>query len=174
MAFPRIRRRVTIASVALRYLAAVLVAVGSASAALGGEAPGAHSDESLVMHLQNAMGPFVDEKLAAQLGRVVISYKYSIAVLAAEAPEVLDKTDAWLVTFKVTRWTQAVNLFGEISTIPVLIRKRDGAILDIFPHDPEVNKSASDAARKRMASDERCAKCHLLRVRANRDVSSAK
>jgi hypothetical protein len=161
MAFPRSRRIVTSATTALRCLGAVLLAVGSACAAPGGEAPVTPSDESLMMRLQNAIGPFVDEKLAVQLGRVVISYKYPIAVLAADAPEVLDKTDAWLVTFKVTRWTEAVKLFGDISTIPVLIRKRDGAILDVFPHDAEVDKSSSDAASKRMTSDKRCAKCHL-------------
>jgi hypothetical protein len=147
----------------LRWSGAVVLAVGSARAALGAEAPVAPPDESTMMRLQNLLtGPFVDEKLAVQLGRAVVSYKYPIAVLAPDAPDVLDKTDAWLVTFKVTRWTEAVKIFRGISTIPLLIRKRDGAIVDIFPHDPEVDKSP-DAAVKRMTSDERCTKCHLTK-----------
>lgn len=112
---------------ALRCLGAVLLAVGSACAASGAEAPVAHSGESMTMRLQNVTGPFVDEKLAVQLGRVVVSYKYPIAVLAPDAHDVLDRADAWLVTFKVTRWTEAAKIFGGISTIPLLIRKRDGA-----------------------------------------------
>ncbi len=113
-----------------------------------------------MMFLQNFPGPFFDRSLAAQIGRAVLTSKYPLAILSSNAPEIADQGESWLVTFKVARWTQAVQLFRHIQAIPISIRKRDAAIIDIFPHDIGGDEDP-DAVRKRMTAAPACKKCHL-------------
>lgn len=135
---------------------AISVAAISASAE-GSDRP---SGTSIMMFLQNFPAPFVDRSLAAQIGRSVLNSKYPIATLSGDAPEISDQGETWLVTFKVARWTKAVQLFRDIKAIPISIRKRDAAIIDIFPHDMGSDEDPA-SVRKRMTTDPACKKCHL-------------
>jgi hypothetical protein len=123
------------------------------------EAPESPFGTSTTMFLQNFRGPFVDRSLAAELGRTVVSAKYPLAVLSLDTPQVLDQGETWLVTLYVARWTQEAQMIRDVKTIPIVIRKRDAAIIDIFPHD--VGSDADPGAvRKRMMEDVACKGCH--------------
>ena len=113
--------------------------------------------------MQNIGGPFVDRTLAAKIGRDVLAAKYPIAVLSSNAPQISDQGDTWVVTFEVVHWSQAAELFGGIKGIPVSIRKKDAAIVDIFTHGFVV-ASPPDAIRKMMDADAGCKKCHQSRT----------
>jgi len=125
------------------------------------QTPTGFSAPSIMMILQNFPLPFVDRNLAAQIGRAVVAAKYPIAVLSSDVPEILDQGDTWLVTLKVAQWTQAPQLFEGIKAIPISIRKRDAAIVDIFPHGVADNTSP-EVVRKQMETDAGCKKCHPI------------
>jgi hypothetical protein len=129
------------------------------------QTPTPSSAPSPIMILENLVGPFVDRNLAARLGRDVIAAKYPIAILASSAPQVSDEGDTWVVTVEVDHWTEAAELFAGIKAIPVSIRKKDAAIVDIFAHGLG-KASPPDAIRRRMESDASCRRCHQPRARA--------
>jgi hypothetical protein len=142
------------------YLGMGALAISGVAASARTEGPDCPSGTSIMMFLQNFRGPFVDRGLAAQIGRAVVSAKYPLAVLSSDAPQVSDQGEAWLVTLNVARWTQASQLFRNLKSIPIVIRKRDAAIMDIFPHDVD-SAEAPDSVRKRMTTDPACKGCHL-------------
>lgn len=142
------------------YLGFWALAMSIAAISASAEGSDRPSGTSIMMFLQNFPGPFVDRSLAAQIGRAVLTSKYPLAILSSDAPEIADQGESWLVTFKVARWTQAVQLFRQIQAIPISIRKRDAAIIDIFPHDIGSDEDP-DAVRKRLTTDSACKKCHL-------------
>src|SRR5450631_4634216 len=142
------------------YLGMAALAISGVAVSAWAEGPDLPSGTSIMMFLQNFRGPFVDRGLAAQIGRAVVSAKYPLAVLSSDAPQVSDQGETWLVTLNVARWTHAAQLFRDVKSIPIVIRKRDAAIMDIFPHDVGSDE-ASDAVRKRMTTDPACKECHL-------------
>ena len=144
----------------LWYLGIGALAISAAAISALAEGSDCPSGTSIMMFLQNFQGPFVDSGLAAQIGRAVVSAKYPLAVLSNDAPQVSDQGETWLVTLNVAGWTQAGQLFRDVKSIPIVIRKRDAAIMDIFPHDVGSDE-APDAVRKRMTTDPACKGCHL-------------
>jgi hypothetical protein len=58
--------------------------------------------------------------------------KFSQAVLSPELPDVQDKDQFWLVTFKVTEWRVPDRLRPlAASHISLFIRKSDGAVTSV-------------------------------------------
>ena len=88
-------------------------------------------DASMVV--QNAVAPFVTEEFAKRLGNLVMQQKYPGFTFTAESPTVLDKGDAWWVTFVVKEWPKNMEKLrpGLSDHLTLWIRKRDAAILAI-------------------------------------------
>jgi hypothetical protein len=149
----------------LRYLLAGLFSLSAMTAPALPQTLAPSSAPGPIMFLANIGGPFVDRKLAAQIGRDVISAKYPMAILSSTSPEVSDQGDTWVVILEVEKWTESVELLGGIKAIPVSIRKKDAAIMDIFTHGFE-RASLSDAVRKTMESTASCRSCHRPHTKA--------
>jgi|GEM_PF-3283072 len=160
--FLAIERMTRVCSIAMRMrcLGMSALAISGIAVSAWAEGPDLRSGTSIMMYLQNLQGPFVDRGLAVQIGRAVVSAKYPLAVLSGDAPQVSDQGDTWLVTLSVVRWTEAAQLFRDVKSIPISIRKKDAAIMDIFPHGVGRDETP-DAVRKKMATDPVCKGCHL-------------
>jgi hypothetical protein len=84
------------------------------------------------MFLLNFEKPFVSRSFAEQLGRLVMTEKFKQAVLVAGPPEVQDKNDIWVVTFKVSEWKIPEGIRSAVaSQVSLSIRKSDGAVVAI-------------------------------------------
>jgi hypothetical protein len=150
----------------LWYLGIVALTSGAAAISSAAEISDQPPGRSEMMVLQNLQGPFVNRDLAATIARAVVSAKYPVA-LSKDPPKISDEGETWLVTFKVERWTQGAQMLRGIKAIPISIRKKDAAIIDIFPHHA-TGETNPDAARKRMTTDVACKGCHLTHVGASR------
>jgi hypothetical protein len=83
------------------------------------------------MFLWNFGGPFATGDFAKKLGVLVMEQKYPGASFEAASPTVLDKGDAWWVTFTVTQWPKDMEKLRPIlpRQIALMIRKSDAAVL---------------------------------------------
>lgn len=147
------------AAMRMLYVCMGALAISGAAASAWADGQDLASGTSTMMFLQNFQGPFVDRGLAEQIGRAVVSAKYPLAVLSSDTPQVSDQGETWLVTLTGVRWTQASQLFREVKSIPIVTRKRDAAIMDIFPHDVD-SAEPPESVRKRMTIDPACKRCH--------------
>jgi len=107
----------------LLFLGMGALAISGIAVSAWADGPDLPSGTSIMMFLQNFPGPFVDRGLAAQIGCAVVSAKYPLAVLSSDAPQVSDQGETWLVRLNVTRRTQAEQLFHDVKSIPIVIRK---------------------------------------------------
>jgi hypothetical protein len=82
------------------------------------------------MQLQNISGPFVSQSFAERLARLVIEEKYPKNIFTAQgAGHVVDKGDAWWVTFdNAIKGTMATMIPIRLT---VHIRKANGEIVTI-------------------------------------------
>lgn len=84
------------------------------------------------MFVLNFEKPFVSRGFAEKLARLVMTEKLGQAVLAADAPDVQDKNENWLVTFKIAKWNIPDGLRPmATSHVSLAIRKADGAIVSV-------------------------------------------
>lgn len=83
--------------------------------------------------LQNYGGPLVTSEFAATLGVLVIEQKYPGVGIEPVSPTVLDKGDAWSVTFTISQWPKDMEKLRPLlpHRITLLIRKSDAAVLGI-------------------------------------------
>jgi hypothetical protein len=101
---------------------------------------GSMKEMSMTMVALNQIQPFVNERLAEKIARIIIEDKYpkDFFVIRGSASVVGD-TDAWLVTFDngavdSSKPEKIVISNGRIvpGHLTIAIRKTDGAIVDIY------------------------------------------